>query len=89
MKKKILVSTIASFVVAYAFGPPDILTHLVLAGMAALLCAATLLVLGRCASVRGASPAVHALIIALVFLISVLLVYCYQLRLLMMSHRGG
>jgi small-conductance mechanosensitive channel len=73
MPRKILVSTIVAFAVGFFVFAYDLLTQLITAGMAAILCCVPLLILSRCQFVKSSSKAVHTLISALVCVVSILL----------------
>jgi hypothetical protein len=74
MTTKIVISTIAAFILGpLLFAPPDPLSMLVLGGAAAFLCAVPLLVLARFSFVKSASTSVHTLLCILVCLVAVLL----------------
>jgi predicted PurR-regulated permease PerM len=73
MKRKIVISTVAAFLVGFfLLTPPDLISQLVCGVLAAFLCGVPLAVLGRFAFLKSASASVHTLVCVLVCLIAVL-----------------
>jgi hypothetical protein len=88
MKKKIVLSTAAAFLISGVLGPPspDPFSSLVLGVEAAFLCAIPLLILSRLNVMKSASKSVHTLVCVLVCMVAVLSAECFLLM-MVVKHR--
>jgi hypothetical protein len=81
MKRKIVISTVAAFLVGFFLPAPfDFISQLFCGVLAAFLCGVPLAVLGRFAFLKSASAPVHTLVCVLVWLIAVLSIQNWGLR---------
>jgi hypothetical protein len=88
MTRKTTITAVVAFFAVYPLAPADIVSQLILGSMAALVCAATLLILARFAFVKSASRPMQTLTCVLVCLIGLLSLTCYVLN-ARMTHQAG
>ena len=79
MRRKIVISIAAAFLISGALlGPPDAISQAVLGLEGVILCAVPLLILGKREFVKLSSKQIQTLVCVLVCTISILMVTCHM-----------